>query len=83
MFGKSPAESVAAPRFHTPYQGPTTELEFGTPQVVARGLLASGEHVEWFANFSAVQMVAIDGRPDQWSAVAAADPRFGGSAESQ
>jgi len=81
VFDRSPSDAVAAPRFHTPYQGATTELEFGTDQGVASGLRERGEHVEWLANFSAVQMVAIDMPGGVLERVEpAADPRFGGHA---
>ena len=84
VFDKQPVEAVSGARFHTPYEGPTTELEFGTDEAVARALRAAGEHVEWFSNFSAVQMAAIRMRDDVLDRVeAAADPRFGGTAESR
>jgi gamma-glutamyltranspeptidase len=66
----------------TPYEGATTEIEFGTDKQLASGLRDRGEHVEWFANFSAVQMTAIEMRGGVLERVeAAADPRFGGRAE--
>jgi gamma-glutamyltranspeptidase/glutathione hydrolase len=81
-FDKSPAASVEAARFHTPYEGATTELEFGTAPRVASGLRARGEHVEWFSNFSAVQMAAIQMQQGVLEQVSpAADPRFGGRAD--
>jgi gamma-glutamyltranspeptidase/glutathione hydrolase len=81
-FDQSPSQAIAAPRFHTPYEGATTELEFGTDKQIASGLRDRGEHVEWFANFSAVQMTVIEMRRGVLERVeAAADPRFGGRAE--
>jgi gamma-glutamyltranspeptidase/glutathione hydrolase len=76
-FEKSPAESVSLSRFHTPYHGATVELEFGADETVVKELRDRGEKVEFFPNFSAVQMVAlgVNGQVE-----ASADPRFGGRA---
>jgi gamma-glutamyltranspeptidase/glutathione hydrolase len=81
-FDKAPAEAVSMSRFHTPYQGATVELEFGVDDSMVQGLRERGEKVEFFPNFSAVQMVSLTTSNGVLDRVeASADPRFGGQAE--
>jgi gamma-glutamyltranspeptidase/glutathione hydrolase len=84
VFDESPAQAVKGARFHTPYEGATAELEFGSDRRIFDELRHRGEHVRWFANFSAVQMASIEIRDGVLQRVeAAADPRFAGTAEAR
>jgi gamma-glutamyltranspeptidase/glutathione hydrolase len=83
-FEKSSAESVSLSRFHTPYHGATVELEFGADETVVKELRERGETVEFFPNFSAVQMLGLCVNEGVVERVeAAADPRFGGRADAR
>jgi gamma-glutamyltranspeptidase/glutathione hydrolase len=77
VFGLSPTELVALPRFAVPSAGPSFLLEAGAPRSLMDDLTWRGEVVqEMKENPSAVQVVAIDDS----GVTAAADPRKHGSA---
>jgi gamma-glutamyltranspeptidase/glutathione hydrolase len=79
-FDRTPLEAVSAPRFHTPYERYTVELEYGSEPGLASELRARGERVDVTSNFSAVQVIRIRERHGAYQLDAAADPRFAGSA---
>jgi len=77
VFGLSPSELVALPRFQVPTSGPTLRLEAGAPRALIDDLTWRGEVVaEMPENPSAVQVIAVT----EAGVSAAADPRKHGSA---
>lgn len=80
VFGRPPSEAVAMRRFHTPFDGPTLELEEGTAAAVVDDVHHRGEQTEVVRNYSAVQMIAIDRGPSGTITLSGgADPRYGGA----
>ena len=78
------SDAVALPRFQTPYDGPTVELEQGTGGAVLDDLRGRGERLTVAPNFSAVQVISASLDPSGAVRLAgAADPRFGGEADTR
>ena len=84
VFGKTPEQCVAAPRFFTPPTGPTLAYnpEQLPPIAVQVDLLERGEQIKppQYEDTTAVQMIAVERAGGEIRMLAAADPRKGGVA---